>query len=573
MNTRIIFKAGELASQIARCEQQLMETYASYGLQVQLESLKSVLQSISSEEKIRVAFIGQYSAGKSSIVSALTGNGTIKIDSDISTTETTDYPWGDSVLLTDTPGLYTENTSHDEKTIDVIKKSDLLVYCITSDLFTQYTLKDFINWAFVKGYKGKMFLVINKMSKEAGDYQTLVVNYTTTLNRSLSPHNIDEFPHCFVDAKDYRDGFSENDEDLIGYSHFEKFISQLNTFINESGQLGKLDTPIKALKSSIADVQETLAVSEESKAYIALLNRISVRVERKRQQLNRSVHAILNTGLNPIKEKGYELSQKVGFENIVFSEEDMQKLISSCCDNVNQELSMVTEQCWKELSEEVSQVISSETAEFFFHYIDKTVGTRTLFWESSESQNSREQFKTLSNIIQNISGTTLEFALKEGSSVSNLFLKASQSSGSGLHQAIKVVGTNIGYKFKPWQAVNLAKSIGNIANIVGPALSIIGGILDIKAAIDEKKQAEELRIQQIEFRNEFIKIFDELKHEYISEIDDSFEIYREIILKLNVAKKQIHQKQESQKDLMQQLTTLNEELTSIQNAIFQNNIS
>ena len=45
------------------------------------------------ESKLRVAFIGQYSAGKSTIISALTGVKDIKIDSDVATDSTQDYSW------------------------------------------------------------------------------------------------------------------------------------------------------------------------------------------------------------------------------------------------------------------------------------------------------------------------------------------------------------------------------------------------------------------------------------------------------------------------------------------------
>ena len=93
-------------------------------------------------------------------------------------------------------------------------------------------MKDFEKWAFEYGYAGKMFLVINKMSKEAGDYDELCNSYLSTINKALFPHSVDEFAHAFVDAKDYRDGYRDRDHELIEYSHFEEFIEKLNDLLD-----------------------------------------------------------------------------------------------------------------------------------------------------------------------------------------------------------------------------------------------------------------------------------------------------------------------------------------------------
>src|SRR5659263_360122 len=66
-----------------------------------------ILEEAGKSDLLKVVFVGQYSAGKSTIISALTGNRNIKIDADIATDKTTDYPWN-GILLTDTPGLWTE---------------------------------------------------------------------------------------------------------------------------------------------------------------------------------------------------------------------------------------------------------------------------------------------------------------------------------------------------------------------------------------------------------------------------------------------------------------------------------
>ena len=62
------------------------------------------LTEIDAESKLKIAFVGQHNAGKSTIVSALTNDASIKISSNVETDTTTAYRWGD-VYLYDTPGL------------------------------------------------------------------------------------------------------------------------------------------------------------------------------------------------------------------------------------------------------------------------------------------------------------------------------------------------------------------------------------------------------------------------------------------------------------------------------------
>lgn len=74
---------------------------------------------------ITVALVGQYNAGKSTTISALTGRRDIKIDSDIATDTTAAYDWN-GIKLIDTPGLFTDRKDHDEITYEAISKADLL---------------------------------------------------------------------------------------------------------------------------------------------------------------------------------------------------------------------------------------------------------------------------------------------------------------------------------------------------------------------------------------------------------------------------------------------------------------
>ena len=373
---------------IGLCKNKLVSIYKKHNYDEEAELLIKSLSEISEQDIIRIVFIGQYTAGKSTVISALTTDDTIKIDSNISTDRATDYPWSD-VILTDTPGLYTENPEHDQKTIEAIKRSDLLVYCITSDLFNQYTKEDFEKWAFCAGYAGKMFLIVNKMSKEAGEYEDLVENYREAINRSLDPHSICEFYYSFIDAKDYKDGVKDRDRELIELSHFECFIEQLNSFIANKGLLGHLDAPVKILKNSMDEMEQKVLDNDKDRAFSSLLSRIENRIDQQRKQFDIDSRKIIKGGLRVIKDKGYELSRDIGVNDISFTEDDLNDLITNTCESMNAQLIELCNENEKSLNNEVKQVLDSQQAVFFFNSIAPEYSDKRGLFQRKEARVAR----------------------------------------------------------------------------------------------------------------------------------------------------------------------------------------
>lgn len=562
------FIATDLALRINDCKERLFTLYSSNGYNDEISAVQDLLSGISHNEMIRVTFVGQYTAGKSTIISALTKNNHIRIDSDIATDEAADYILSDSVILTDTPGLYTENPEHSQRTIEMIRQSDLLVYCITSDLFNPYTKDDFQRWAFEIGYHGKMFLVINKMSKESGDYPVLRENYTNTINRSLSPHSIDEFPYSFIDAKDYRDGIKDNDNDLIAFSHFEDFIAQLNSFILQKGQLGKLDTPIKVLKSSIDRISELSVDDAQDRAYFSLLSRIEKRVDQSRSQAHADIHSCIRRGLRPIADKGFELSRSIGIENVDFTEDELNELIESTCEELNASLTRISEDNVQRLNSDIADIMESDTAVFFFNAVSGSVTGKKHLFENKKTKISRAQFEAMNEVVTMITGKTIPLATKGGQASSGFLIKSSEAAGSKLHTAVKYIGGKLGVKFKPWQAANIAKGIGNVAKFAGPLLSVIGFIFDVKDTIDEAERSQKIIEAQVEYRKQFTDIVEALELEYVKNVSGLFDVYETISSEIVEQRNNVQQVIANNDAMTKELASLKSELTEIQGEIF-----
>lgn len=566
MNEMVQFKTAEVAERIENAKKGIIKLYKENGYDEAVQVLEEQLSQLRNDNKIRVVVIGQYDAGKSTIISALTGRADIKISSNIATYETKDYEWG-GVLLTDTPGLQTENPEHDAITLDMIRKSDLLVYCITSDLFNQYTMQDFCHLAFNKGYAEKMFLIINKMSKEDGEFDILKNNYETSINRAISPHSIQELPCSFVDAQDYKVGIKDDDRELVEYSHFEDFIDQLNYFIKQKGFLGKLDAPIMVMKASIDEVTQQISDSDADRSYLSVLSRIEQKVDQHRNQISIQAHNIIRRGLREITDYGYELSRKVGVEKINCTDSDIEELIANTCQEINQKLDTLCSNGIEQLNEEIDEVTSSETFTYFFKSVEGTYTEKGHLFESRQAKINRAKIDSVRNILETISGKTISLTTKAGTAT-NKMLTISDAAGTQLHEAILAIGKQFGYKFKPWEAARITQKIGNVAKMIGPLMSIVGLALDVKESADELERDEKIKKQQLEIRQNFINISSDLETKYSAELTRMFNVYDDISKQISDDRDRVQQLVTSSSSMSEKLYAYKKELIKIQADIF-----
>ena len=252
--------------------------------------------------------------GKRYIISALTGNRDIKIDADIATDQTSSYTWN-GIKLIDTPGLFTDREDHDHITYEAINKADLLVFCLTYMLFDSGTAENFKKLAYEKGYRWKMMLVVNKMSDEAGEEAQKIVNYRNSLAEAIKPYSLDEFPICFIDAKDYCEGVDTEEDFLIEASRFQTFIDALNNFVQNRAALTRFDTPVRIALACLDEAQLSFTRnSSRDSAFLEVLTRLSRTVRKERDRQRTKVQSIALEMSSAIAKEGTTLSTAVGSE-------------------------------------------------------------------------------------------------------------------------------------------------------------------------------------------------------------------------------------------------------------------
>ena len=556
---------GVFADKTTELYKELSELYVNYGKTDWLENVKKEYNEIKAEDKICISFVGQYSAGKSTIIKALTGDSSILIDSDIATSSVKGYNWGENFILMDTPGLNTnENQEHDAMTQEAIIKTDLLIYCITSDLFNGQTKIDFKNLA--SNYKEKLFLVVNKMSKESGEYNVLVKNYSDSINKTLAPDfSLSEFHHFFVDAADYVDGLEEKDRELIEDSHFEGFIDKLNQFTKSQGIRGKMTTPVTILIDSVDNSLISIQDNEHDKDGKKIIKRICVIVDERKKAFIRDANDEVRELSNAIIQKGDDVALQLGDESFKFDENDLNDFIEPLQEELCEKIRTYFEKYAQEVDEEVKEVFSSELATHYFEE-EKIQLNKELKGISSGTDAFKKIQQGLGKAaskVPNVSSFISKFSnVSAGEKVTIWAVR-----GSDLHKTVLKVGKTFGHKFKPFEALKFSKNIATVGKFLGPGLAAVGVFKDMWDTHAENKAYKELEKAKEDTRTMFRGIADDVGKCYRKQIENAAMEFEDIIGSLNKEMQNIDSLSESNKEFGDKLSELMKKLSKLKHEI------
>lgn len=565
VKTNVQFKAGQISSDTEKLYKKLLIIYTSgentenaNELKARRDELRKKYTELAKEEKIIVSFIGQYSSGKSTIIKALTGDNDIVIDSDIATGKVTTYEWG-GVLLNDTPGLKTgEREEHDAMTLEAVKHSDLLMYCITSDLFSNITKADFKNFA--KDYRSKLFLVINKMNSESGEYEELVNNYTDTINRTLAPeYSISDFFNFFIDVKDYLKGYTDD-------SYFLPFIDKLNDFIKSRGLNGKLQTPLNILKNSVDETLISVESNEHLKEGKILINKICNLIQEKKRLFVKICNEDVQRTANKFIHKGDDVAAHLGSKGYEFNDEAFQEFSGPLQEELSKNIESYFKQYASEIDVEVQKIMDSEMASHFFEEQKLKLNKKY-----KGGNNSSE---ILGTIEQGIGQASSAFVPK----AEELLLKFTNIpaggkatiwnvNGSNLHKIIKNIGSKLGYKFKPFQAVKLTQKIANITQKLGPFLTGAATFMELLGILMEKWGEKKVRKLQDDIKSVFKDASEGVVTFYNRQIDTAAEEFDSVYNTLENELMNLEQQSIKNNDFVKQLKDIRSEITALINTI------
>ena len=473
---------------------QFLQGRSDSSIQTLAQDLAQKRQSHAARPLLSLAFSGQYSAGKSTIISALTGDESIRISADVATDEVGTYKWR-GIELWDTPGLFADRPDHDARAQQALRDADLVVYCLTTNLFDEVTSRDFRTLAFEQGYARKLFLVVNKLSMEdTDDVEVLIRSLTLSINQTLAPHHLDEFQHAFIDAQDYRDGRKLQNTELIAFSRFEQFTDRLNHWTEERGLLARLDPPIRAGLNAIDQALACLPQqSFEDNPDLFLVNQQLRIVQNQRLRTDEDVQRLCSDNHRRVQ----ILGERLIAGDLGESQEAFDNALTELNREAYDRLNKIIQDSYNRLLTQLEEFAQQDFVADYY----ATVNAQGTVKPDQEST-----AKGGSGFLGGLKGFAKQLhkhAAGPGAAKAGFLLGAKQVAGGGLHQVIYQGGKMLGVKFKPWGAVNAAKNLGNVMGVAA-----IG--LEIYSCIQEHQQEQEMetnrQAQLVIFRDDVDQI-------------------------------------------------------------------
>lgn len=497
---------------------------------------KSVYES---DKPISLVFAGQYSAGKSTILKALTGISTIATGEKITTQESQVYEWN-GIRVIDTPGIHTTlRPDHDDISYRTILNSDMLVYVITHELFDSYIGENFRKLLLDNDKAGEMILIVNKMADVGNTIENQSIKLEN-LKKVTAPYSPEQLRTCFVDAESYIDSLMEEDieiaEELRTRSNYDGLVSTINYFVKEKSISSRLTTTLykiyDVLQKAIIQFQPSSGDDDIDALEEHLLQERRILFSTQ-WRINQQVKIIYEEASTSIRDKGREIANSIyDYSNeedannaIEIAYNEVEKISATCVDNVISELEKLSSDCKAELDE--------------FYKTDFSKNLQVRLNEKYKKGNPLVERIFKSDVLTQGSNKIISNTI--GTNAADSGLKA--FTGSNIHQMVLDIGHFFGHSFKPWEAVKWVKGI----NVAGKVLGVFGVVfslgMQVKEDVDADKRQQEMRSNREKLRagfndaaNELVKHFNKALSEYlennyqsrISEIDNQITEIRKL---------------------------------------------
>ncbi len=480
-----------------------------YGIKVE-ESLKDKIRNAIKDvsgQKLKVALVGGFSCGKTSIAAAWIerlDKESMKIDHKESSDEVKIYDVDNEMELVDTPGLFgfkekITDSGKIERYKDITKKyiseAHLILYALNPSNPIKESHKDDLNWLFrTLNLLSRTIFVISRFDEEADiedkeDYnKRFKIKKENIQNRlndliSLSEEEKEGLIIVAVAANPFDFGVEhwlKHQEEFQKLSHIKTLQDATQKKIKENG--GKLTIIEEAKKSVIQDV----VYRQMPPAKQALQD-----INREMEYLNKTLEK---------RRKGIQ---------------DLNKEISQARIHLREFIT-------RYFSDLIRQVLGT-SLETFNDFVIREIGDKGINIDTKVQNEFERQTQGIVNEISKIEtgfNADMSFFEKHAGILGKIGINFLKQSGfinatniklarDGIVAAGKFVGIDLALKFKPWGAVNLAGSINK-------GLPFIGLAIEVWDSWKESQKIEKLEKAKEEMKSNF----DGQKQEILDLIND-----------------------------------------------------
>ena len=476
----------------------------------EVQSIGRNLPDSDSKDAISLTFAGQYSAGKSTIISALTGRDDIAIGAGITTDQTSEFDWN-GVTVIDTPGIHTSlRPDHDEITYRAISQSDLLVFVITNELFDNHIADHFRKLAIdlEKGYE--TILVVNKMGRAAaGNTPAAREVIYEDLWRPLAPFTPEDLRITFTDAASVLEARAETDAEiadiLTEQANVGELIANLNDLIRHKGLPARHTTKLYAVDQALQEAMALEKTDDPDADALSMIYGQNIQAIREAQfQLKMAAD-------NAINEAATQVALDAGeFADIYYPGVRPEK-IDDASERMDAKIQAIWEQLIIRLDREAEAIIPAMNQRLVqlheshrFQIVENNIRQR------SSTETTTKMLSVTAINAKRLGDLGRQMAANPAAAGAT---GLARFSGSAAHGAVLNVGHMMGHSFRPWEAVKLARGIGT----AGAVLSVSGIVLGIGLQIwqdrQEEKQNQEFQQARQAIRADYAKVVRDIEEE------------------------------------------------------------
>ena len=464
------------------------------------------------EGPITLAFAGQYSAGKSTLLRALTGLEDIAAGAGITTEETRTLEWN-GVQVVDTPGIHAgTRPDHDIISYEAISQADLLVFVITNELFDSHIGDHFRKLAIDREKGHETILVVNKMDRTAdGNTPETRETITDALREPLAPFTPEDLSITFTAAQEALEAEKEEDDEIAEMlrenGNIEHLVLNLNNLISQKGLNARHTTTLYTVDQMMQEAITLEPTGDTDVDTIMLVYNQNLRVmDETRTQLRESTNNAILESMLLVNRTGAEYAETV-----------CPSMTTEDLDPGAQEVDSRLQSIWEELVDRIHRECS------------KVLPTMT---RGLEELHDSDRFQsTLGNLNVRASGPDVSrilgmardaarglsevsrIAAQNSSAVASGATGLSRFSGSFAHGRVLNIGRSMGYSFKPWGAVKIARGIETAGKLLNIAAVLLNVLQQAQEHREEAMRSEETMRARRELRAHFAGVAQRVQDE------------------------------------------------------------